>query len=39
MAVDPKRADERRTYGGVEIHFCSAECAAVFDRHPDRYAS
>jgi class 3 adenylate cyclase/YHS domain-containing protein len=38
MAVDPGKSHERRTRGGVEIHFCSAECAEVFDRHPDRYA-
>ncbi|HEY1276725.1 MAG TPA: YHS domain-containing protein [Thermoleophilaceae bacterium] len=38
MAVDPGKADERRVWEGMEIHFCSAECAAVFDRHPDRYA-
>jgi adenylate cyclase len=37
MAVDPNEADERRTHDGVEIYFCSAECAAVFDRHPERY--
>jgi adenylate cyclase len=39
MAVDPRESDQRRTRGGVEIWFCSAECAAVFDRHPDRYAA
>jgi adenylate cyclase len=38
MAVDPGEAEERRTRDGVEILFCSAECAAVFDRHPERYA-
>jgi YHS domain-containing protein len=38
MAVDPRESEERRTHGGVDIWFCSAECAAVFDRHPDRYA-
>jgi adenylate cyclase len=38
MAVDPSEAEERRTRDGVEVWFCSAECAAVFDRHPDRYA-
>jgi adenylate cyclase len=38
MAVDPGEAEERRTRNGVEIFFCSAECAAVFDRHPERYA-
>jgi adenylate cyclase len=38
MAVDPSEAAERRTRDGVEVWFCSAECAAVFDRHPDRYA-
>jgi adenylate cyclase len=37
MAVDPREAAERRTHDGVEIYFCSAECAAVFDRHPERY--
>jgi adenylate cyclase len=38
MAVDPARCAVRRTHAGVEIYFCSAECAAVFDRHPERYA-
>ena len=38
MAVDPNESEERRTWNGVEICFCSAECAAVFDRHPERYA-
>jgi adenylate cyclase len=37
MAVDPNEAPERRTRDGVDIYFCSAECAAVFDRHPERY--
>ncbi len=37
MAVHPEEASERRTRGGAEIFFCSTECAAVFDRHPDRY--
>ena len=39
MAVDPRESNERRTHGGVDIWFCSAECAAVFERHPDRYAA
>ena len=38
MAVDPSASEQQRTHKGVEIYFCSAECAAVFDRHPDRYA-
>ena len=38
MAVDPRESHERRTHRGVDIWFCSAECAAVFERHPDRYA-
>jgi adenylate cyclase len=37
MAVDPNEPHERRTRDGVDIYFCSAECAAVFDRHPERY--
>ena len=37
MTVDPARSGEHRTHGGVEYHFCSAECAEVFDRHPERY--
>lgn len=37
MAVDPNESPERRTRDGVEIWFCSPECAVVFDRHPDRY--
>jgi adenylate cyclase len=38
MAVDPGESVARRTRDGLEIYFCSEECAAVFDRHPDRYA-
>lgn len=38
MAVDPKESAVSRTRDGVEIWFCSPECAVVFDRHPDRYA-
>jgi adenylate cyclase len=38
MAVDPNESVARRTRDGIEIYFCSEECAAVFDRHPDRYA-
>jgi adenylate cyclase len=38
MAVDPTEAEAWRTHDGVEVYFCSAECAAVFDRHPERYA-
>jgi adenylate cyclase len=37
MAVDPAAAEERRTRDGVDVFFCSPECAAVFDRHPNRY--
>ena len=37
MAIDPRRSNERRSYGGVEYTFCSAECATVFDQHPQRY--
>lgn len=38
MAIEPSRAAARRTYQGHELHFCSDDCARVFDRHPDRYA-
>lgn len=38
MAVDPTEAEAWRTRDGVELYFCSTECAAVFDRHPERYA-
>jgi adenylate cyclase len=38
MAVDPSESEEQRTRNGVDIYFCSTECAAVFDRHPERYA-
>jgi adenylate cyclase len=38
MTVDPRRSELRRTHGGVVSHFCSEECAVVFDRHPGRYA-
>jgi YHS domain-containing protein len=37
MAVDPSEAEERRTHRGVDVYFGSAECAAAFDRHPERY--
>jgi adenylate cyclase len=36
-AVDPQSSAERRTHGGTEYYFCSAECAKVFDQHPARY--
>ena len=39
MAVDPQRSPARRVHDGVEHCFCSEECAAVFDRHPERYAT
>jgi YHS domain-containing protein len=38
MAVDPDRSGERRTYDDVEYHFCSGECAEVFEHDPARYA-
>ena len=38
MAVDPDECVARRMRNGVEICFCSEECAAVFDQHPERYA-
>jgi adenylate cyclase len=37
MAVEPDKCEARRARDGVEICFCSVECAAVFDRHPERY--
>jgi adenylate cyclase len=37
MAVDPEESPGRRTHDGGDVFFCSEECAAVFDRHPDRY--
>ncbi len=37
MAVDPNESPARRTCDGVDVWFCSRECAVVFDRHPDRY--
>jgi class 3 adenylate cyclase/YHS domain-containing protein len=37
MAVDPVRSSARHTYRNVEYHFCSSECAEVFDLHPGRY--
>ena len=37
MAVDPGRSTAVRVHRGVEYHFCSQECAVVFDRHPARY--
>lgn len=38
MAVDPQISSEHRFHDGVEYHFCTPECAQVFDRHPARYA-
>ena len=37
MAVDPDRSPERRVHRGAQYHFCSGECAQVFDHNPDRY--
>lgn len=37
MAVDPGLAVEHVGYGGVEYHFCSAECARAFAAAPARY--
>jgi adenylate cyclase len=37
MAVDPARSPEQRSHRDVEYHFCSRECAEVFDHDPDRY--
>jgi adenylate cyclase len=37
LALDPRQIGERRTYGGADYYFCSAECAEVFDEHPARY--
>jgi class 3 adenylate cyclase/YHS domain-containing protein len=37
MAVDPNESPARRNCDGVDVWFCSPECAVVFDRHPDRY--
>jgi class 3 adenylate cyclase len=39
MAVARDRAAGRITHQGVEYHFCSKECARVFDAHPDRYSA
>jgi class 3 adenylate cyclase/YHS domain-containing protein len=39
MAIDPAATAVRRVYRDVEYHFCSRECATVFDQHPARYAS
>lgn len=39
MAVDPDADHERRTHAGRHFHFCSAGCAAAFDRDPERYAA
>jgi class 3 adenylate cyclase/YHS domain-containing protein len=38
MTVDPDQCNERRTYRGRPIYFCSPDCADVFDRHPERYS-
>lgn len=39
MAVDPERCEAKRVQAGVEYCFCSEECAAVFDRAPERYVT
>jgi class 3 adenylate cyclase/YHS domain-containing protein len=38
MAVDPARTEVHRTHDGRELHFCSEDCARIFDLHPERYA-
>jgi class 3 adenylate cyclase/YHS domain-containing protein len=37
MAVAPSRAVAALVHGGVEYHFCSAECAGRFRAEPERY--
>ena len=38
MAVSPDRAAGRLSHEGVELHFCSLECAGAFAKEPGRYA-
>jgi len=36
MAVDPKSAPSS-VYQGKRYYFCSSDCKAIFDAHPERY--
>ena len=38
MAVDPDRAAGRLVYEDTTYFFCTLACAALFARHPERYA-
>jgi|GEM_PF-596227 len=38
ISVDPEQSTERRIFRGVEYHFCSSSCAALFEARPARYA-
>ncbi|MFC1491405.1 heavy metal translocating P-type ATPase [Nitrospinota bacterium] len=38
MEIDENMAPEKRDFKGMTFHFCSKECAAVFDSSPNEYA-
>lgn len=38
MAIDPQHSAGRLVHEGVEHHFCSLKCAALFATAPERYA-
>jgi YHS domain-containing protein len=37
MRVPAEQASERRVHDGREIAFCSARCAEIFSRSPQRF--
>lgn len=39
MAVDAEKAPGRLVYHGVELHFCSLDCAQKFLAAPERYSA
>ena len=39
MDVDPKTAAASREHRGVTYYFCSAGCAATFDKDPAKHAT
>jgi len=38
MQVEPRRAAATIQHGGFTYHFCSVECARLFDEAPEQYA-
>ncbi|MBI3697626.1 MAG: FAD-dependent oxidoreductase [Acidobacteria bacterium] len=39
MEIEQERAMAERQHGGISFWFCSAGCAELFERDPDRYLS